>query len=159
MVRKGAERRRFVRFGYPFFIQYKAVETASDEKEPPSSISSSIEKILKRWDEKGYDKDELYSSLVNKVKDLSFTRNISKGGICLVTREKFKLDTLLRVQIYVPTRKEPIKALVKVAWINKRMLRSGYDIGVSFVEMTESDKRALSNCLRFFSQMKLEELI
>ncbi|MCK4245425.1 MAG: PilZ domain-containing protein [Candidatus Omnitrophica bacterium] len=157
MVYKGPKRRRFVRFGYPFFIQYKAAEKVSEE-EPLTSISSGIEKILKRWDEKGYDKDRLYSSLVEKMEDISFTKNISEGGICFVTKERFKPDTQLRVQIYTPTRKEPIKALVKVAWTNKRMLRSGYDTGVSFIEMAESDKRDLSNCLRLFSQIKLEEL-
>ena len=73
MAYKGQERRRFVRFGYPFFIQYKAEEKVSEE-EPLTSISSGIEKILKEWDEKGYDKDSLYSSLVKKMEDFSFTK-------------------------------------------------------------------------------------
>ncbi len=157
MVYKGPERRRFVRLGYPFFIQYKVVEKISEE-DSLSSISSDIEKILKEWDEKGYGKDKIYSSLIKKMKDSSFTKNISEGGICFVTRERFKPDTQLRMQIYVPTRKEPIKALVKVVWRKKRMLRSGYDTGVSFIETAESDKRDLSDCLRLFSETKLEEL-
>lgn len=157
MIYKGAERRRFVRFGYPFFIQYKAVEKASEE-EPLPSISSGIEKILTEWDEKGYDKDRLYSSLVKKMEDSSFAKNISEGGICIVTREKFKPDTKLRVKIYAPIRKEPIKGLAKVVWTKKRMLRSGYNTGVSFIEMVEVDKRDFSDCLRLFNKTKLEEL-
>ena len=152
-----AERRKFVRFDYPFFIQYKAIEKGSED-ESLSLISSSVEKILKSWEEKGYDKNRVYSSLLKEMKDFSFSKNISQGGICLVTREKFKPDTYLKVEIYIPIRKEPITGTVKVIWTKKRILRIGYETGVSFVKMSEDNKGTLSNILGLFSKTELEEL-
>ncbi len=116
MAYKGVERRKFVRFDYPLFVQYKIVEKASRE-EVLSSISLHMKEMLDKWDKRGYDKEKLCSSLIKEMRNFSFTKNIGEGGICLVTREKFKPDTLLRVQIYIPTRKEPIEVLAKASWV------------------------------------------
>jgi len=153
----GVEKRKFVRFNYPFLIQYKPIEKGSEE-ESLSSISSSVEEILKRWEEKGYDKNMLYSSLLKEMKDFSFSKNISEGGICLITKEKFKTNIYLKIDIYIPTRKEPITGIARVAWIKKRVLRTGYETGICFVKMSENNKRTLSNILGLFSKTELEEV-
>lgn len=82
--------------------------------------------------------------MVEDIVRLSLTKNISESGIRLVTKERFEPGTSLAVDIYAPDRKTPIQTLTKVIWTKKRPLRSGYDIGVSFIKVEKGGKKDLS---------------
>jgi len=142
MAHKESERRKFVRFAYPFFVLYQKVEKRHFKR---TALSAA------KW--------ERAPESAIKRGGSTITKNISEGGICFVTRERFEPDVLLRVKLYIPTRNEPIKALVKVIWAKKRKSRVGYDTGVSFLEVEKEDRAALTHHLLLFSWIKLEELM
>ena len=142
MVHKGAERRKFVRFAYPFFVLYQKVKKGHLKT---TALSSG------KW--------ERAPEPVIKKGSSAITKNISEGGICFVTWDKFEPDVLLRVELYIPGRDRPIKALVKVIWTKKRKSRVGYNTGVSFRKVEKEDRNALTRYLLLFSRIKLEELM
>ncbi len=101
-------------------------------------------------------KNEPLAGLVEDIMSLSLTKNISEGGIRIVTRERFEPGTYLAVEIHVPDRKTPIRTLAKVIWTKKRTLRSGYDTGVRFIKVEKGGRKDLSFYLS--TLQKVEEL-
>lgn len=71
-------------------------------------------------------------------------RDISNGGIRFVTNEFISIFTRLVVEVSIPSTPKPVKAISKVVWIHKRPYGEQYEIGMQFVDMTEEDKRNLS---------------
>ena len=74
-------------------------------------------------------------------KDTS-TTDISEGGLRFNCPENFKLDTVLELEIGLPGRIKPLKVRGKVAR-SQQIETSKYDVGVSFIEMEEADKKEL----------------
>ena len=74
----------------------------------------------------------------------TITRNISNGGACFVAKEFFTLATRLVLQINIPGKPHPVKAISKVAWISKDPSEGHFLIGTVFLGATKSDKSALN---------------
>ncbi len=79
-----------------------------------------------------------------KEERLTFTKNISKGGICIIAYEELKKSELLDLEIYLPDDNAPINAKGKVAWskefiIGDKARGKRFDVGVEFVEINDSD--------------------
>ncbi len=74
----------------------------------------------------------------------SITKDISEGGLRFVSGEFLSIFTRLLLEVSVPSFSRPIKAISKVAWIQKVPRSSQYDIGLQFMDMTEEDKKHLS---------------
>ena len=82
-----------------------------------------------------------------KVK-LSLTKNISKGGICLICYEEVKKSDLLDLKIHLPECKRPINAIGRVVWV-KEFTISGipdgkrFDAGIEFIKINNKHLRRI----------------
>lgn len=75
-------------------------------------------------------------SIINTI-----SRDISTGGIRLLVNEFISVFTRLVLEIAVPSTPKPVKAVSKVAWIQKRPYGEQYEVGVEFMDMPEEDRR------------------
>ena len=132
---KGSERRKYPRFGYPLYISYKK----NGDKFEKELLKPSTPFHFTAKDEK-----------------TSVSRDLSIGGICLVTKEKFPPKTRLLVKIWSPTRHEPLMGLAEVVWQKKRALAPGYLTGVAFASL--DDPEELKKLLKIFSDLKIEDV-
>ena len=77
------------------------------------------------------------------------TKNISGGGVCLVTREKMELGTYLAMEVKFPHSKGPILAGGRVIWCRESRLgpspagHSRFDNGIEFVQISETDRQQI----------------
>jgi c-di-GMP-binding flagellar brake protein YcgR len=78
---------------------------------------------------------------------LQLSKNISKGGICLIVYEEFKKDDLLDLRIYFPVVKAPIEAVARVAWVSEftigDKIGKRYDMGIEFIKISDSDREKI----------------
>jgi len=75
---------------------------------------------------------------------LTLTKNISKGGICLIAYEELKKDEILNLKIYLPDEELPVVAKGRVAWakefiIGDYLTGRRFDVGIEFIEINDSD--------------------
>ena len=75
----------------------------------------------------------------------TLTRNISESGVRFLTNEFLSIFTRLLVEVSVPSFARPIKAISKVAWIQKVPHSNQYNVGAQFMDMTEEDKKQLAS--------------
>jgi c-di-GMP-binding flagellar brake protein YcgR len=72
------------------------------------------------------------------------TRNISRGGVCMVVPHKITEGNVIRVEIPMEQNDKPIKAFCEVQWC--RAGESGkYDVGLSFIALKEEDVEHLNS--------------
>ena len=133
---KGSERRKYLRFGYPLFINYKKNgEGFKAELLKPSAPFYFTEKGRKA----------------------AVSHDISIGGISFVTREKLERGAKLTVEIWSPIRHDALIGLVEVIWQKRRYLAPGYLTGVAFISL--DDRKELKRLLEMLTNLKLEEVI
>lgn len=88
--------------------------------------------------------------------DLSTTKNISGGGICLTMYGKnVDVGDLLDMEIDLPTKKT-IRVKGRVAWVGEFEIVGGrheksYDVGIEFLEINEEDRIEISQFVFSFS--------
>ncbi len=87
------------------------------------------------------------------VKDIFLTKDISEGGLSFSCPEDFKVETILELEILLPTKDISLKTLGKVVW-SQEIEPSKYDIGLSFVKINEEDRKALFSYLSLFGREK-----
>ena len=75
----------------------------------------------------------------------TLSRDVSQGGIRFISNEFLSIFTRLLLEVSVPSLSRPIKAISKVAWIQKIPRSSQYNVGVQFLDMTEEDKKQLAS--------------
>ncbi len=85
------------------------------------------------------------------VKDIFLTKDVSEGGLCFSCPEDFKAETILELEILLPTKDIPLKALGKIAW-SQQIEPSKYDIGLSFLKINKEDRKTLLSYLSLFGQ-------
>ena len=77
------------------------------------------------------------------------TKNISGGGVCLVTREKMPLGAYLAMDMKFPGSKKPILAGGRVVWSNESRLgpspagHQRFDNGIEFVQIEDVDRQRI----------------
>ncbi len=91
-------------------------------------------------------------------KDISLTKDISEGGLCFSRPEDFGTGTVLELEIRLPTKNVPLKALGNVIW-SRQIEPSKYDIGISFVKIEEEDRKGLFSYLSLFDREKKEGIL
>lgn len=135
---KGEERRRYVRFNYPFFVRTRKDGKAYGGNRPPLITFKEIEED-----------------------QVSISQNISIGGICFTTSKEYSVGSLINMEIFAPTRKTPFSILARVVWRKKRALGRGlgstYDIGVEFLKI-DSDGQ-FQDLLEQLVKAKLEKVL
>jgi c-di-GMP-binding flagellar brake protein YcgR len=75
----------------------------------------------------------------------SLTKDISVGGAQFASSEFLSIFTRLLLEVSIPSFSRPIKAISKVAWIQKAPRSTQYNVGLQFMDMTEEDKKHLSS--------------
>jgi len=91
----------------------------------------------------------------NRTKPVeAFTENISSGGICVVLDINIGLFQKVSLELFLGTEKRAILCSGVVVWVVKRhpMFRSEpskYDTGIEFSDMSEEDRRSISNLVKY----------
>lgn len=81
------------------------------------------------------------------------TKNISQGGLCLLTHEELKPDTFLAVEIKFPQTPEPVVAIGHVVWSQASPLGPSpaghrrFDNGIEFEKISDSDRQRIGKCV------------
>lgn len=113
-----SERRKYVRFSYPFFIRIRRKEKNEEFEKKGQPIIT-----FKEF----------------KEDNISISKNISVQGICFTTSKDYPVGTYVVLEIFSPTRKIPFNMLAKVRWRNKRIVGESsecmYDTGVEFLKI------------------------
>lgn len=83
------------------------------------------------------------------TKKISISKNISKGGICLVVYEELKESQILDLKIYLPEDKAPVSGVGRVAWVKEFIIGDSstgkrFDVGIEFIKMSEEDKNKIN---------------
>ena len=76
------------------------------------------------------------------------SKDISAGGIGLITCDKFNLGTALVLMFSLPDTKEPICAMGKVMWTEEANtgtpgLTKAYDTGIEFISIQPEDQEKI----------------
>ena len=74
----------------------------------------------------------------------TLTKDISEGGVRFTSNDFLSIFTRLFVEVSVPSFSRPIKAISKVAWIQKQPRANQYIVGLQFLDMTEEDRKHLA---------------
>jgi len=129
---QGAERRKYLRFDYPFFVRCKKNGKTYERGGPPIITFAEIKKG-----------------------QVSISKNVSIAGIHFVTGKSFIPGDLLFVEIFSPTRKTPFKILGKVIWKKRRIFPGEYDLGIQFLKIDAG--REFQKLLEELEKVKLEK--
>ena len=81
----------------------------------------------------------------NAIKSGSLTWNLSEGGVGLKTKEFISKACRVVMEISLDAVQKPVKVISKVAWIKKLPSGDDFSIGNQFLEISRSDKKALSD--------------
>jgi len=73
-------------------------------------------------------------------KEFSTTKNICGGGISFVSREELPNNSMLELTIEVPDGKDPIVCFAKVSWVKNQASKSGYEVGICFLDLTGAER-------------------
>lgn len=71
------------------------------------------------------------------------TKNISKGGLCIIMPHKINEGNVIRVEIPIDNNSKYIKAFCEVQWCKENSTGS-FDVGVSFIALREDDLEYLN---------------
>ena len=90
--------------------------------------------------------------LVNyDLEAVAHTKDISTGGICLVTEDSFANGRMLNLVFLFTEHPEEITCFGKVVW-SRHATAHLWESGVSFWEMSDEDRSKLRECLVSESQ-------
>ncbi len=134
----GPDRRKYIRFSYPFFIRIRKDGEGYNKKSRPLITFKELEE-----------------------NNVSISRNVSIGGICFTTSKDYPTGAVVFVEIFCPTRKIPFNILAKVAWKKKRILEDAlgytYDTGVEFFKIDAEGE--FQDLLEQLVRAKLEKVL
>ena len=120
------------------------------------------------WDDTGEGQEQPDQS-INDTRDHSWddviplAANISGGGVRMLLHHKFENDTLVPIEIYLPSEPEPqvIDAVCVVAFANenyaasKQFSRTSYNTGLKFKFVDERDRDAI---VSYISNVQLKRI-
>ncbi|NQT95392.1 MAG: PilZ domain-containing protein [Candidatus Omnitrophica bacterium] len=75
----------------------------------------------------------------------TLTKDVSEGGARFISSDFLSIFTRVLLEMSVPSFSRPIKAISKVAWIQKIPRSNQYNVGIRFMDMTEEDKKHLAS--------------
>jgi c-di-GMP-binding flagellar brake protein YcgR len=72
----------------------------------------------------------------------SSTKDISAGGICLVSKELFEVDNIMEFRFVIPDTEKAIQITGKVMWIEKSSVHTDrfYYSGIEFMDIDDIDR-------------------
>jgi len=74
-----------------------------------------------------------------------FSKNISAGGLCILSAKQLPVDTPLQLEIKIPDLKDPIPALARVVWQRQAQGPSdqsgaSFETGIEFTGISDFDR-------------------
>jgi len=105
--------------------------------------------------------DVVYNKVSPSQKvEVSLTKNISKGGICLIAYDELKVSDNLDLNIYLPEDKTPLHVIGRVAWVKDFVICNipngkRFDVGIEFITITEEDEKKIDKYV--FSRIETEK--
>lgn len=88
---------------------------------------------------------------------LRLSKNISKGGICLIVYDQLKKDDLLDLRIFLPDAFNPVEAVGQVVWAAEFVIGDKigkrFDVGIEFVKISDADRDRIDQYV--FSHLKV----
>jgi len=101
--------------------------------------------------------DVVYNKRAATAKEMSLTRNISQGGICLIAYDELNEQDVLDLKLYLPEDNTPIQAIGKVVWVKEFIIGSieegkRFDVGIEFMDIKEEDANRVNKYI--FSHIK-----
>ena len=101
--------------------------------------------------------DVIYNKRAATASEMSLTRNISQGGICLIAYDELNEQDVLDLKLYLPEDNTPIQAIGKVVWVKEFIIGSieegkRYDVGIEFMDIREEDVNRVNKYV--FSHIK-----
>ena len=76
------------------------------------------------------------------------TLDISASGLSFNSSAQIPINTMLKIELFIPQRLDPLLLVSRVARIEQLPDESGYRIGVAFSDMRDVDREAVLKCLR-----------
>jgi len=94
-----------------------------------------------------------YDSMIEfsyEEKQASKTINISKGGLCFLSKKPIKTDSIIDIRLRLSGGKNYFSARGRVAWISKvdEVDEVLYKIGLEFIKLSKKDKACLFKLLK-----------
>ena len=101
--------------------------------------------------------DVIYNKRTATEQELSLTKNISQGGICLIAYDEIKEQDILDLKLYLPEDNTPLRATGRVVWVKEFTIGSinegrRFDVGIEFIDIKEEDANRVNKYV--FSHIK-----
>lgn len=80
--------------------------------------------------------------------DGSITSDLSLGGVRFRTEKFIPMANRLILELEIPERSKPVKAISKIAWIRKTNSGKDYEAGNQFLEMSKEDKDSIAEYVK-----------
>lgn len=81
----------------------------------------------------------------------TLTKDLSIGGLCCISSAAFPVSTQLNLELIVSAKEGPIITRGRAAWFRSIPHSEQFDLGITFIDMPETDKRRLSVYLGLLS--------
>lgn len=78
----------------------------------------------------------------------SLTCDVSAGGLRFTTDKLISKARNLLLELDIPNLIHPVKAVSRVAWVEKTNVDGHYEIGSEFMEITEKDRELIAKFLK-----------
>lgn len=88
----------------------------------------------------------------NVLRACTVTKNIGLGGVRFKVPEFISRACRLILELDMPMLTKPVKAISKVAWIQKLSSGNDFEIGSQFLEMSKEDKISVAGYIDSFSR-------
>jgi uncharacterized protein (TIGR02266 family) len=99
---------------------------AMSEKRKEKRIEEEIKVAIKLLPEDKYqhDKNVVYA----------LTKDISSGGVKIVTDKMLPIDTILKIQLTLAKMRKLVEATAKVRWVNRLYDDDVFEMGLEFID-------------------------
>ncbi|MBN1411964.1 MAG: PilZ domain-containing protein [Spirochaetales bacterium] len=88
-----------------------------------------------------------FENIENSQQIESLAKNISAGGICVITNEPLPKSTVLFLRFHFPEKPQPFSLKGCVVWSKKveESTEPGYENGIQFLEVNEEIKQSIES--------------
>ena len=97
--------------------------------------------------------EAIYTVLPSGTAHATLTKDLSGGGLCLVTDKPLTPGTQLQIAVKLPGREQPVNAIAEVVWsesseiTGKAAPQRSVETGVRCTEIAPTDRDALLECV------------
>lgn len=85
-----------------------------------------------------------YKSEEAKTSGSGLCRNISLGGIRLISNKRLEKDQAMELKMYIIKKQKPVTATGRIMWVKEIAIKGStnvYDIGIKFLHIEKEDEK------------------